>query len=214
MTMRGASRPANVGLLVMMCGAIALACGQVNDSAGAQPDGGEGGVGSAASGGNGSGGAAAGNAGANAGPTAPPADALIKGFDKIEMHWSGGYGPEQCSNGGHNVVLTRDPARLTWAGCDYTKTPSEPTMGEVSLSDADIDHITRGLWKIRTSTASTCGADAGTITFDVTLGSSVGHYADDFYSGCPFGPLVDRTFVRDMSDFANFVYDLSNPTPG
>ncbi|HEX2671632.1 MAG TPA: hypothetical protein VHM25_12205 [Polyangiaceae bacterium] len=48
---------------------------------------------------------------------------------------------------------------------------------------------------------------------DVTRdGSSVERYADDFYSGCPWGPLVSRTIVTELYDIDSVVARSPNPS--
>ncbi|HET7540810.1 MAG TPA: hypothetical protein VFK05_13095 [Polyangiaceae bacterium] len=196
-------------LMIVCCCAGTAACGRVESANDEHADdhAGAAGVSSpTAAGAPAAAGGAASVAGAGGAGSDPVGSSLVRDYDQLTLEMFTGYGPEPCSNDREHYQLTRLPAHLTWTGCDYSKNPAVPIAGDRALSDAEVESVTKALAKIELSSAMTCGADAGIETLDVTNGSSVARYADDFYSGCPSGALLGRTFVSGLTELSNLLW--------
>jgi len=209
-----------MALTATLC-ALALGCGRVDEAPASdnEHDAGPAAAGSGVSGGgaatmeadSGSGGMATNTANGGAASTEPPKDALIQDYETLTLEILGGYGPEPCSNDHNRYTITKTPARVSWVGCDYDKSPTVPIMGERALSDSEAEAVTRALWKVRTGATDSCGSDASAVMLDVYQGARVDHYADDFYSGCPSGPLIGRVFVSGLGELGNLVWNFPKP---
>jgi len=130
-------------------------------------------------------------------------------FVQLTLEISGGYGPEPCSNGGDHYEVATEGSLLSWTGCDYSKTPSEPISGERALTESELQSVNDAFHGIALSTAKTCGADAAVLTLDVKTNQGVEHYVDDFYSGCPWQTHDGRTFVTGLNNLGAVLRELS-----
>jgi hypothetical protein len=135
-------------------------------------------------------------------------EALLKSYDALKVDLYGGYVPADCLDDHLSYVVTRATARVAFSGCDYAMSPPQTTAGERTVSEAELETILRALWKIRSGSPGRCGADAALVTLDVTRNSITELYADDFYSGCPWGPLLGRTFIAGLSELSNTLWQL------
>jgi hypothetical protein len=137
-------------------------------------------------------------------PPDPP-----QSFVQLTLEISGGYGPEPCSSGKDHYEVTEANSLLSWTGCDYSKTPSEPLVGERALTKTELASVNDAFHGIAISAAKTCGADAALLTLDVQTNQGVERYVDDFYSACPWEAHAGRTFVTGLGNLARVLSELS-----
>lgn len=130
-------------------------------------------------------------------------------FVRLTLEISGGYGPEPCSNGKDRYEVVAATSHLSWTGCDYGKTPSEPVAGERALTDTEVASVNDAFHAIALSAAKTCGNDASLFTLDVETNQGVERYVDDFYSACPWEAHAGRTFVTGLGDLGAVLRELS-----
>jgi hypothetical protein len=64
--------------------------------------------------------------------------------------------------------------------------------------------------KISVSDASSCGADAAVEVLVLKTRDRLWLLADDFYSGCPWGPLRGKIFVTGLNELSTTVHDLQS----
>ena len=142
---------------------------------------------------------------------APASSEVPASFEQLTLEIFGGYGPEPCSNGKDSYEVRRASREFIWAGCDYLKNPAEPVGGARTLSTGELESLTSAYSKVTVSNDQRCGADAAVITVDVTTASgTVQHYADDFYSSCPFDAHAGRTFVKGLGELASVLHQFSS----
>jgi len=133
---------------------------------------------------------------------------LIDGFDQFELDffnpWTG-----TCEDGiaGDRYTVTRAPARLTWATCDFQKRPSEHAAGSRELSAAELDSIVQVLAQVRASSEPWCGQDFPKMSLDVTSGATVDLYADD--GDCVKVRTDGRSLVRGLVELSGTIIPLT-----
>jgi hypothetical protein len=99
---------------------------------------------------------------------------------------------------------------LTWDLCALNGATVEHQTGSYSLEDADLESINDAVGALKPSTQNGCGGDYPAITLDETTSEGVQLLADDFYSGCPWGRLLGRTFVQGLGDLNTVLYALKD----
>jgi hypothetical protein len=154
-----------------------------------------------------------GGAGSSGAAGGDPAGAST--FESLTVTTIGGNVPtpqagSTCALRANEDTLTLDRAlqRLSWDICSPIQAEGSRT-GERQLSDAELAAAAGALGRVSPSSAATCGADDGVLLLDVTTAAGVELYADDFYSGCPWGPLEGRIFVTGARELANMLWAWS-----
>jgi hypothetical protein len=116
-----------------------------------------------------------------------------------------------CDAGFTNTYAVDQATRVfSWDVCSWNDltAPTERLTDHRTLAEPELTRVQQSIAKIRESDASTCGADAAAEVLDLVSSQRLWRLADDFYSGCPWGPLRGRTFVTGMNDLVSTVGDL------
>ena len=137
-------------------------------------------------------------------------------FEELKLVVAGGgYGPSSPDAGCDPLspatfVVESTSQTLTWNYCDWDADAGQVVArsGSRSLSAPEFASVTGAFSRVAISHTSQCGADFPTITLDLRSSSGLSLYADDFYSDCPWGDLIGRTFVTGLSGLYDVIRQL------
>jgi hypothetical protein len=139
---------------------------------------------------------------------------LTEPFDTLTVTTMSGNSPtpeagSTCDLNDYAELFTFDrlSQQVSWDICSSNAAVDSRT-GQRQLGDAELAAVLGAYARVKLSAASTCGADDGLVLLDVETASGVELYADDYYSGCPWGPLEGRTFVTGLPELSNTLRQL------
>jgi hypothetical protein len=128
-------------------------------------------------------------------------NARASSFEEIKLvSWGSSLGspsdaPCDLASFANTLSVNSASRELAWDLCEPTASGAEQQTDLRSLQDADLASINAAVGRLMQSDRQSCGADAPVVTLDERTSEGVQLLADDFYSGCPWGPLLGRTFV-------------------